>query len=346
MRGRVSKKKRIVLVAIIVIVLVLVALGVGGWTYHGQPRFCSDLCHIMSPYLESWNGSDYGAGVHAAEGVTCLDCHEPTIAEQMNELLVFVKGDYTVPLEQLEVSDEFCYDCHLMDEHGDKDQVVERTAELERNPHESHLLGEFSCSDCHHMHKPSEDQCTECHDAIAAEGGWATEDLVYTDKIQVWDPAMDCTACKSMAPYVESMDDKDLAPLGYVHAEALVEAGQTGSLCFDCHDQTELQQIHDEAKADGKMLMLRPPNEFCLDCHVESEHTSFAQIAERTADYVLNGENINPHDPHPDNPEVGELECNTCHRNHGESPLIEGCNGCHHEGDIHEGCSGIGCHSW
>ena len=59
MSGRVSKKKRIVLVAIIVIALVLVALGVGGWTYHAQPRFCSDLCHIMNPYLESWNG--YGS---------------------------------------------------------------------------------------------------------------------------------------------------------------------------------------------------------------------------------------------------------------------------------------------
>ena len=119
--SRMSRKKRVVLIVIIVIVLVLVALGVGGWTYHAQPRFCSDLCHIMSPYLESWNGSDYGAGVHSAEGVTCLDCHEPTIGEQMNELLVFVKGDYTVPLEELEVSDEFCYDCHLSDEPENKE---------------------------------------------------------------------------------------------------------------------------------------------------------------------------------------------------------------------------------
>lgn len=347
MGSRMSKKRRVVFITIAMIVLIMVALGVGGWAYHEQPRFCSDLCHIMNPYLESWNGSDYGAGVHSAEGVTCLDCHEPTIQEQMNELLVFVKGDYTVPLEELEISDEFCYDCHLLDEHENKEQVVERAAELERNPHESHLLGEeIGCSACHHMHKPSEDQCTKCHDAIASEGGWATEDLVYTVGFQVWDPEMDCTVCKSMVPYVESMEDEELAPLGYAHAQNQVQQGKTGLTCLDCHEQTELQQIHNEAQADGRMIMLRPPNEFCLGCHVDNEHTNWVQIRERTADYVLDGEYINPHDPHPDNPEVGDLDCITCHKNHGEPLLIEGCNGCHHEGDFHEGCSGIGCHEW
>lgn len=33
------------------------ALGAGGWVYHEQPQFCT-TCHIMQPYLDSWNAED------------------------------------------------------------------------------------------------------------------------------------------------------------------------------------------------------------------------------------------------------------------------------------------------
>lgn len=68
------------------------------WKYHEQPQFCA-TCHIMEPYLESWVSSDYGAHAHAVEDATCLECHEPTTQQQVDELVVYMQGDFTVPLE-------------------------------------------------------------------------------------------------------------------------------------------------------------------------------------------------------------------------------------------------------
>jgi len=65
---------------------------VGFWQYHEQPQFCA-TSHIMEPYLESWQKSDYGAYVHAIEDVTCLECHVPTVEQQVHELVVYMQGD-------------------------------------------------------------------------------------------------------------------------------------------------------------------------------------------------------------------------------------------------------------
>ena len=311
------------LIVIIAIVLVLVVVAGVGWTYHEQPRFCADMCHIMGPYLESWNGSDYGAAAHAAEGVDCLGCHVPTIQEQVNELVVYVKGDYTIPLEELEVSDEFCYDCHLLDEHENKEQVVQRTEELERNPHDSHLIGEMACSTCHKMHKPSEDQCAVCHDDVATGAGWTTE-VTRTAEIQVWDPAMDCTACKSMVAYVDSLEDANL--MGNAHAEE-------GLVCLDCHEQEATKQVH-EAAVPGRVKARKVNNEFCFDCHLDNQHTSYEEVIERTKDYTVDEEQVNPHAPHEGLEAVAELQCSDCHQMHEESPLINYCYSCHHLGAL------------
>ena len=333
-----SSKKRIAIMVPVVIVLLLVVLGVGGWSYHEQPRFCSDMCHIMDPYLESWGGADNGAGVHAAAGVTCLDCHVPTIQEQVNELVVYVKGDYTIPLEELELPDAFCYDCHLLDEHENKDQVVARMAAMEMNPHDSHLIGEIGCGTCHNMHKPSEDQCAVCHDPVATGAGWTTEELTYTAEIQVWDPEMDCTVCKSMVSYVESLEDSESLAHGYAHAhpEVQVREGQEGLICLDCHEQAELEAVHLDARPDSRISKIKPDDEFCLDCHVDNEHSSYEQVIERTADYAYDGHQTNPHAPHrhmEGHADSRELEgCYTCHKMHKEPQLINSFFGCHHSG--------------
>jgi len=134
---------------------------------------------------------------------------------------------------------------------------------------------------------------------------------------------------------MDALENPDF--LGYAHA-------QEDLTCFDCHDEEETKQMHEEGTLVASLMPAKVKNDFCLGCHVENEHTSWEQIMERTADYTLDGEYINPHDPHPNNPEVGELQCSTCHRNHSESLLIEGCYGCHHERVFDEGCGGIGCH--
>jgi len=156
-------RKRIIVIAVLLGVVVIGGVGAAGfWQYHEQPQFCA-TCHVMDPYLESWQASEYGAAAHAEKDVACLDCHEPTLQQQMDELMVYIQGDYEVPLKDLKYPKESCYQCHQHDSH---EGIVEMTADLEEevgaNPHASHY-GEMECRMCHKMHEESEDYCAQCH---------------------------------------------------------------------------------------------------------------------------------------------------------------------------------------
>jgi cytochrome c nitrite reductase small subunit len=324
-------RKRIVVIAVLLGVVVIGGVGaVGFWQYHEQPQFCA-TCHIMDPYLESWQASDYGAAAHAEQGVTCLNCHEPTTQQQVDELVAYVQGDFTVPLEERQFSDDFCFDCHEPNEHTSREEVVQRTAGLEINPHDSHL-GEMECGTCHKMHGPSEDYCAQCHEAAPTGPGWTTE-VTRTADVQVWAPDMDCSVCHVMDPYFASLQDSNL--LASAHAEE-------GLACLDCHEVGEVEQVHEEAVPGTAIRAKTVEMEFCFDCHVPNEHTSYEQVIARTTDYVIDDQNINPHDPHPGSEEVGQLQCSYCHKMHNESPLIKGCYSCHHSGTL-ESC--IDCHA-
>lgn len=325
-------RKRVIVIGVLLGVVVIGGVGaIGLWTYHERPEFCA-TCHIMEPYLESWVSSDYGAYEHALEGVSCLECHVPTVEEQVHELVVYMQGDYEVPLEEMEVSEEFCYDCHLDDEHASLEQVMQRTADREVDPHDSHLIGEMECDTCHSMHKASADYCAECHGPLATGPGWTTE-VTRPAGLDLWAPDMDCSVCHVMDPYLESLEDTNL--LAYAHA-------QEGLECLDCHnDVEEMEQVHEEAVAGEPIRAMTVEMQFCFDCHLDNEHSSYQEIIQRTEDYVIEGQSINPHDPHADLEEVGEylqefipLECHRCHSMHDESLLTEGCYTCHHQGGL------------
>jgi len=118
---------------------------------------------------------------------------------------------------------------------------------------------------------------------------------------------------------------EDPSLLAYAHA-------QEGLECLDCHTQTEaLGETHVGTVAGERVPSLRVEMQFCFDCHVPNEHTSYEPIIELTADYIIDDQNINPHDPHPGSDVVSQLQCSYCHEMHKESPLINGCYGCHHE---------------
>ncbi|HEM62267.1 MAG TPA: cytochrome c3 [Chloroflexi bacterium] len=157
-------KRRIVIIGVLLGVVVIGGVGaIAFWEYHERPEFCA-TCHIMEPYLESWVSSDYGAYEHALESVTCLECHVPTVEQQVHELVVYMQGDYEIPLRELKYAKEDCYQCH---EHGTYEQIAEMTADLEEtvgaNPHASPHYGDLDCRLCHKMHKDSEDYCAQCH---------------------------------------------------------------------------------------------------------------------------------------------------------------------------------------
>ncbi len=170
-----KKPKRKRLVVLGVLAAVLVAAGAGFWVWHEQPSFCNAICHSpMDPYVENFQneGTDLLVGVHAKTGYECLDCHEPTLSQQVSEGVKWAAGDYSDPLESRAASigtAEMCLGCH---DDGDAktgrdwDAIVEATADwggdLGVNPHSSHN-GMLDCGTCHSVHGVQTLYCNDCH---------------------------------------------------------------------------------------------------------------------------------------------------------------------------------------
>ena len=202
-----GKKGLVILSAILVVVI---AGGVGLWIWHEQPSFCAAICHTpMDPYLVTYEQENGQAGVdkwgnpvtntagmlcvtHAAEGLTCMKCHVPTLSEQVNEAVAWISGNYTVvsnptwgmvlqetDLKKLVTArgiepDAFCLTegCHEVTRGA---ELVALTADLSssRNPH-SMPHQELACSDCHKAHRASINQCASCHMDAPIPDGWLT----------------------------------------------------------------------------------------------------------------------------------------------------------------------------
>ena len=151
-----------------VLVVGATVAGVSLWEYHEQPDFCGAACHLMDPYLASYHGhgADLLANTHADEGITCLDCHEPTMEQQVQELVTYVKGDYRQPLKERKFDNEWCFRCK---EHGSYEELVERTKDYSEtltadgeavNPHNPQVgmenaEDELPCYSCHKVHQES-----------------------------------------------------------------------------------------------------------------------------------------------------------------------------------------------
>jgi hypothetical protein len=253
----------------------------------------------------------------------------------MEEGIKFVTKDYEVPLEERAFGEAWCLRCH---EHGSREEIMQLTAEMRLNPHDSHY-GDMECSNCHKMHRDSEDFCAQCHKPLVTDPGWIIPTMSETQTLEWWDPDMDCDFCHDMTAMTDSMQNPDL--LVYPHAQEALD-------CPDCHEESLERQIHEEAKPDTpEVYRYTTPNEFCFDCHLDNEHTSYEEIIQLTKDYTIASENINPHDPHPEldaeDSELQELECYHCHSMHDESPGINYCYSCHHDYTF-ESCYSSECH--
>ena len=159
------KKPKVLLLAVIV-------CAVGGYacyaimnaTVMAQPWFCA-TCHNMQSEYDTYTHEGYLAHKHAQEDVTCHDCHEPTLAQQMNEGWLFITGQYEEPMPQYGYDNKQCLreGCHEWNE------VVEATAYLgDKSPHNgTHEVGNEppQCMDCHSVHhKQSTAKCNQCHE--------------------------------------------------------------------------------------------------------------------------------------------------------------------------------------
>lgn len=249
----------------------------------------------------------------------CITCHQGTSGtEDVETAHTNLIVDPSVDAK------EVCLSCHhtlpnetieagLIAPH---DQVVDGSAE------------DLYCSDCHpniaHGDNPVTDEgiismatCLDCHEKRNLEIQVEDCNACHTQS-RVWSAEMECDVCHNDS-YAASMENTDL--LASAHAEE-------GLTCLDCHTETDLQVVHQEFKSGT----FKFTNDFCLLCHVKDD------IITRTTGFLINEVNINPHDPHADTAEVDEIKCSICHEAHEESPLVEGCNTCHHTG-TYESCS-------
>jgi hypothetical protein len=99
----------------------------------------------------------------------------PTLEQQINEFVVYVQGDYRNPLKEVKFPDEFCFDCHVDNEHASYEEIIVRTQDysvddMQVNPHDPHagledVETDFQCRSCHKMHKesPELNTCYGCH---------------------------------------------------------------------------------------------------------------------------------------------------------------------------------------
>ena len=123
-----------------------------------SPDYCR-WCHVMDPYVRSWDAPDLLAHRHFLSEVACQACHPQTMSDLVHELVATVRENYFVPLRELKIPQEECLACH-----GDYADLARATDHLKDNPHASHL-DEEECFQRHKMHRksPGMKYCVTCH---------------------------------------------------------------------------------------------------------------------------------------------------------------------------------------
>lgn len=198
--ARRKPSKKLTIVGVVVVVIALVGFGFYKW--HETPEFCTAICHspmddsyrqtlYANPYLASTDkwGNEVSkadamlASKHGAMGKKCMDCHVPSIEEQVTEGVEWISGNYYNPLSERDLArlvyyrgageTEFCLNdgCHDISKAG----LTEETADMARNPHSWHH-SEYTCSDCHKGHRASIMVCSQCHEDAQIPDGWLSAD--------------------------------------------------------------------------------------------------------------------------------------------------------------------------
>lgn len=163
--------KKLIAVVTVMGMVVIGGLGVGGWTYHGQPQMAGiawamewskdmDCSGCHSAQVASQKDKNLLSNVHAEKGVSCLDCHEEQAMKTQHKAALA-----GTPVTKLKVDKKACFNCHIANnKHASYEEVAKLTSDFDPklNPHDSHI-GRLECRACHHVHNGSHNKCSECH---------------------------------------------------------------------------------------------------------------------------------------------------------------------------------------
>ena len=286
-----------------------------------------------------------GKGHQHAEGVSCINCHQPHSSK--NEHLLISPA-------------RLCQSCH--------EDVTQ--AQSGDDVHRHKPVEDGRCLDCHKMHDPAADKhlakqplelCSSCHASVAARAGDKTKH----------DPFMkgNCAACHevhaSSQPNLLKHGEDGLCKSCHGLTTDKMTAAHPGvplkgNACTTCHDP------HSTKQAGTQLVMptLHPPykdkdcsachdasgNPFatvaaCTECHENSQGFKHAHSAGRTGERAAEiGVCLDCHSPHAGHSKllVRSSETQTCMQCHDRreftrktvhAALEEGCTTCH---DLHD----------
>lgn len=179
-----TRHKRLYVIGGVVAAL-LASTVAGGLTWHKQPSFCGAVCHSpMAAYSASITNPNQLVGKHAKQAkLACLDCHESSLSEQLDEARRTITGDYVfqsghlTPTRAVSFDDSYCLGCHAS-KHTSREELIAKTAKKygAYNPHaQPHYR--VPCITCHQMHGVSRNYCANCHFKAGVPAGWRERDM-------------------------------------------------------------------------------------------------------------------------------------------------------------------------
>ncbi len=218
-------KKRWAVVGIVAAVLIVAGVGFNAW--HNTPEFCGAICHNpMDAYVPTYTTGTvdkYGNDLTETESLgmmsrlhevtlkddgtsaaTCIDCHVPSLDEQITEGMHWATGNVQTAGENKKGdallenrsfaqlteargsnAEALCLrsGCHVNPDGTDmqRSDLIAATAGLSdtRNPHLAQH-GQLDCGTCHKGHSQSVNYCSQCHTDAPIPEGW----LSYSEASQ------------------------------------------------------------------------------------------------------------------------------------------------------------------
>jgi len=334
--------------------------------YTETTGFCSDVCHPMEDYGESFTDAEEGTilATHRDEEVNCADCHnQPGVVGIMKskyagvvEVYKFATGSYEEPLHNPEIDEGFCAKngCHVNTDWKIQGLVNETSPDGEIDHPEEYIE---ICNDCHAPHqegiklKPL--ACTVCHEDISEEDLFDHEEFVITDDrfLEIMENVTDADTCGDCHENMDKLPYKSTTPNEFCqgcHNDEFVAYSENFSVnqideyggCANCHtDHKEVEELHpvlDEIDCED---CHNPNNEEEFNIHNPSNIKYGAVKDALSSDFCADchegeveafEENVSP----------GQLEyygksCVSCHSDHDvindPHPILENvdCGNCH-----------------